>query len=265
MKGTVVTGLVVVGILMGAGAGYLFGGSESSGQTLTTTTTRTITMTSSNGSTATVTTSYPNLGSLIQLRIILNASTVRLGSAIKAQVSLSNPLGTNLTAVVPEISNSTISSWNWDDFLCGDGTLNDVVAFAVFQGHYVAENLSLAGQPLSLAPPLHPPCAVWPTPIFFVYLPNSSNAWAYIGYPNPPPTTIDTIVNATTELCTVNGSGGTNCGPGSGLFGYWGGGGGPNDNYTTSSPYFHYFTPGEYTIAAIDAWGHLAFAYFDVT
>jgi hypothetical protein len=266
MRNGVIAALLVVVILAGAGVGYLIGESNLQNRTLTSTTTETITTASSITSVVTTTTFYPDLGSHLQLRIEMNASAILPEGAIRAQVILSNPLDSNLTAIVPESSNSTVSNWNEYDFLCGGASLNSVVGFALFQGHYVPENLSLAGEPLTLAPPLLPPCATYPAPLFLVYLPSGSNAWAYSSYPQVPPFMVQTILNATTVICSTGDSGGTTCGPSSGLFGYWQGPvSGPMGNYTTSSPDFHYFSPGQYTLVAEDAWGHQAFAYFEVT
>lgn len=264
MKSAAIAGLVVVAILLGAGAGFLFGESNLQNRILTSTTTETITTASSSSTIVTVTTFYPDMGSHLQLRIETNTSTMRPEGAIRAQVILSNPLDSNLTAIVPLSSNSTVSNWSWDDFLCGGGSLNSIVGFAVFQGHYGAENLSLAGEPLTLAPPLQPPCPAYPTPIYLIFLPLSSNALVYSSYPQPP-FKVQTMVNATTVICSTTSSGANMCGASSGLFGYWQGPvSGSTENYTTSSPDFHYFTPGQYTLAAEDAWGHQAFAYFDV-
>ena len=264
MRSASVAGLLVVAILMGAGVGYLIGGTNLQTRTIIATT-RTVTTASSATNTVTITSFYPDLGSNLQLRIETNASAIHPGSAIRAQVTLSNPTNSNLTAVVPESSNSTVSNWSWDDFLCGDGSLGAIVSFAVFQGHYVAGNLSLAGQPLTLAPPVLPPCPSYPTPLFLVYLPSGSDAWAYSSYPQVQPSEVHTILNATTEFCSQNTSGATVCGEGTSLSGYWRGPvSGPGEDYTTSSPDFHYFSPGQYTLAAEDAWGHQAFAYFEV-
>jgi hypothetical protein len=206
------------------------------------------------------------MGSYLQLRIELNTTVIPSGDAILAQVLLSNPLGSNLTAVVPASDNSTVSNWSWYDFICGGGSLQGVFGFAVFQGHYESKNLSSAGNPLTLAPPLLPPCVAYAPPLFMVFQPSSSNAIVYSRYPLATPLSERTILNATTQTCSETTSGSTRCGPSSGLFGYWNGTvSGPTGNYTTSSPDFHYFTPGGYTIVAEDAWGHQAFQYFEVT
>jgi len=266
MRGAAVAGLVIIAVLAGAGVGYVIGGSNLQNRTLNVTTTETITAASSVTTMITVTSFYPDMGSHLQLQIETNASTISLDGAIRAQVILSNPLSSNLTAVVPESSNSTVSNWSWDDFLCGGGSLNSVVSFAVFQGHYVAGNLSLAGAPLTLVPPLLPPCPAFPVPLFLIYLPTGTTAWVYSNYPQVQPYTVRTILNATTETCSTTITGTTTCGTSSGLFGFWRGPvSGSMGNYTTASPDFHYFAPGQYTLAAEDAWGQQAFAYFEVT
>ena len=222
-------------------------------------------MTSSITTVVTITTFYPDLGSYLQLRIEMNASAIRPHGAIRAQVILSNPLSSNLTAAVPNSSGSTVSNWSSYDFICGGGSLRSVVSFALFQGDYDAGNFSLAGEPLALAPPVQPPCPLYPPPFFLVYLPSDSTAWAYYSYPQAPPFMVHTVLNATTGICSTGTSGGTMCGASASLFGYWNGTiSGPAGNYTTSSPDFHYFPPGSYTLAAVDAWGHQAFSYFEV-
>ncbi len=74
-------------------------------------------------------------------------------------------------------------------------------------------------------------------------------------------------MNATTEtyVCKPVYYGG---GPDS-LFGYWvgppGGVLGGGQNATVSSPYFHYFPPGRYTLVVEDMWGQVSYSYFQVT
>jgi len=69
--------------------------------------------------------------------------------------------------------------------------------------------------------------------------------------------------NASTGSCSAIS---TRCGPGNGLFGYWNTTGlqGPLDNATTTSKYFHYFSPGQYTLVAACEWGQTIFEYFEV-
>jgi hypothetical protein len=264
MKGTAVAGLVVVVIIIGAGIGYLVGAGNQQTRILTDTTTKIVTTTSSMTATATTTSFIPDLGSYLQLRIKMNASVIPSHGAIWVQVILSNPLDSNLTATVPGSRNSTVANWSWDDFMCGDGYMQYIASFALFQGYYVAENLSLAGEPLALTPPVEPPCLNYQAPLYVVYHPTSSSALVYSGYPQIPPFTLQTILNATTEVFCAGNSGSTICGQNSGLFGYWQGPSGSGGNWTTSSPDFHYFSPGQYTLVAEDAWGHQAFSYFEV-
>ena len=59
-------------------------------------------------------------------------------------------------------SNSSIFLWNAYDFLCGGPAASNptwsLAGYALFQGHYTAANLSSAGSPLRLDPPLEISC-----------------------------------------------------------------------------------------------------------
>jgi hypothetical protein len=243
MKGLAVAAVVAVIVLVASGVGYFVGGSNLQYRTLTSTITETTTTVSSVTTVVTLTTFYPDLGSYLQLRIEVNASAIHSHGAVRAQVILSNPLSSNLTATVPNSSSSTVSNWNWYDFICGGGSLNNVMSFALFQGNYGAENISRAGEPLTLAPPILPPCPIFPIPLFLVYLPSDSTAWAYSSSSfQVAPFMEHTVLNATTGICTTGANGGTMCGASAALFGYWNDTiRGPMGNYTTSSPDFHYF------------------------
>jgi hypothetical protein len=126
--------------------------------------------------------------------------------------------------------------------------------------------------PLTLTPPIHPPCAFFNSPTLYFVLPNSSNAVSYYKLPTQPPSYVRAAQtefkeNATTEFCSVTQAGATNCGAiRNALFGYWNTTGlqGALDNATTTSKYFHYFSPGQYTLVAEDAWGQAIYEYFEV-
>jgi len=223
--------------------------------------------------------SGPPAGSTpLELRVNLNATMIKSGDAITATVSILNPLGMNVSVFPDYQSSSAIFSWNAHDFLCGvlpaSNPTWSLAGYALFQGHYTAANLSSAGSPLALYPPLEvlscPGEGVNPSTVTF--LPNSSTAVAYfppvqnvIGYPQVVKQ--QAVMNATTETYVYK-SGYYGGGPDS-LFGYWAGppGGvfGGGQNATISSPYFHYFPPGQYTLAVEDMWGQASYSYFQVT
>jgi hypothetical protein len=51
------------------------------------------------------------------------------------------------------------------------------------------------------------------------------------------------------------------------LFGYWNSTTPPYGNAqdaNATSPYFHYFSPGQYTLAVEDMWGETTYVYFQV-
>ena len=223
----------------------------------------------------------------LRLQIMLNASEVSQGGALQAHMLLVNTLPENLTLHPNFTANPNIDQWNWDDYLCGMSPVEHSFGFALLQGHYTAENMSQAGAPLMLAPPVTS------------YCPNSGYAEAYIQNvefaPNSDtamfsansshsddfkPLTINMQLNATTGRCTnvpyqyteTNTVGGVvttetgtaysqSCGSNGvdSLTGYW-------DPIADCSPLFcfHQFPAGPYTIVAEDLWNQTAFGYFDV-
>ncbi len=195
----------------------------------------------------------------LELNLNLNATTIGMGSALGAQISFYNPLDQNLSVSIANSPNSTIAAWTNDDFVCGDNTLFSLGAYALFQGHYSSENLSSAVTPLWLAPPVALPCIVQGSDSV-VFLPDSSNAsLGVLGG------LYRLATNATTEYC--GNASDTHCPEGTSLFGYWA----PVKGYldlgaaTTSSPYFHYLSPGQYTLAVEDEWNQTICAPFQVS
>jgi hypothetical protein len=212
---------------------------------------------------------YPDLGPLLQLRVRLNATMVHFGGAIKAEILLMNPLMVNLSAIPPSTANPTFTAWNGHDFLCGQSQTSSVFGYALFRGHYSSNNLTLAGNPLTLAVPVNPPCTFFPYPRLYVFLPHSVSALAYGSTPGEPYTLTVVSYDAATETCSVEPPGGTYCGVGDSLYGYWNvtgipGGGLTGDNATSKSNYFHYFPPGPYTLVVDAAWGQQVIENFEV-
>ena len=213
----------------------------------------------------------------LELRVNLSATVIKSGDAITATISIFNPLGVNVSVSPDYQSSSAIFSWNVHDFLCGGLAAANptwsLAGYALFQGHYTAANLSSAGAPLNLDPPLVIECSGEVNPSTVTFLPNSTTAVAYFP-PNPNVIGYPSIVkqqaamNAATETYVYK-SGYYGGGPDS-LFGYWVGPpggvpGGGGQNGMTSSPYFRYFPPGRYTLVVEDMWGQASYDYFLVT
>jgi len=264
MRRSAVAVILVIAILCAGSLGYFAGISR-----------QTATLVSTKTSTTTVyerTSTYlsPISSPGLQLEITLNSTTIQYGGALSAKVALLNTLPANLT-LTPNYS-SIISNWEGNDFICGNapdwGEKWALDGFAVFTGHFTAANVSSAGSQLILAPPVGFLCISRPNPHTVVMLPASDVAVAKYNVSGLPPESIQTLINASTLSCAKNVQGGTSCGDLYGaLFGYWDSSG-PEmslQDANVSSPHFHLFPPGQYTIVAEDQWGNLsAFAYFQV-
>ncbi len=219
--------------------------------------------------TTTVTSTYVS-PRVLQLKVKLNTTTMRSGGAITAEISISNPLDENVSIAPNYQANSSILAWNGHDFTCGGLPASNptwsLAGYALFDGHYTSANLSSAGDPLTLDTPLGASCPAMPNPSAVVFLPNGSNAVAIFSQPNQQPVKRQAVMNATTQVCVYEGY--YNCSGGTSLFGYWTMPPGPvhsGQNATISSPYFHYFAPGEYTLVVEDMWGQAIYSYFEVT
>lgn len=287
----VVLALVLLG---GLGAGYFAGTSSSrtvtsltlESTTLTVTSTTTSSVTSTTTSTITVTVG-PNLETFaspvssqgLELLITLNATRIQKGGALNAQITLQNVLSRNVSLTPNFNSNTDIPDWNGYTLLCGLSSAHSLVGFALFMGHYSQSNLSLAGDPLTLVPPIALPCPNQMLPAEVVLLPHSDIAvYSYnISGQLLTPAGLEgralLEMNATTDECVASPGGGAECGsiyPG--LFGYWESSGGnlsfsspESVNATLASPYFHYFPPGPYTLVSEDLWNQTICAYFEVS
>lgn len=208
----------------------------------------------------------------LQLQLKLNATTIQAGSSLMAQITLFNPLDENVSIFVPNLaSNSTMTTWNDHDFVCSQNSMWNLAGYALFKGHYSSDNLSSAGEPLMLAPPVSLSCINNGRGLF-VFLPNSSNAMVFDSPDtNQPATLWHATTNATSESCKNSFEsviGRTECPVGASLFGYWSeppSGLLESGAATTSSSYFHYFPPGQYTLVVEDIWGGTFYAHFQVT
>ena len=254
MRTSAVTTVVTVAILIAAVAGYIYGGSAERTVTITTTTS--------------TTSSYTNPENSLQLEVRLNTTVIHSGEAISARIGLFNPLGTNLSVIPPLAPDQSIQAWNEHDFICGGdagGQFHTLVGFALFAGHYAYANISEAAAPLNLTAQPTVECALFLPPSLLTFLPQSNETWAYPQYGQSPPSLVQAEVNASTLVGVDNPDGSTGCGFGDSLYGYWAAASDLSCGGTTSSsPYFHYFPAGQYTLAVLTAWGEAKLAYFEV-
>jgi hypothetical protein len=237
--------------------------------TTTPSTTELVTSSTSSGSTSTPVGQWPFefssgvSSSGLQLKVLLNSTSMRQDGAIRAQVEAVNTLNRNVT-VSNLVQNDNATRWSsyidvcpWEYFL----------GYAVFEGHLTASNISAAANSLRLAPLITILC---PGGVGFValrFLPNGSEAMASIDSKQPGHFfwNASAVVNATTRgVCdnnTVSGDGGFSCSYATpGLVGYW--------NYSApigeNNSAFHRFSPGEYTMVAWDDWNQYVYATFNV-
>ena len=205
-------------------------------------------------------TTYATDSSGIQIQVALNTTMMPKNGAVLAQVSLHNTLDQNLSLSVESSSDQAFGNWSEYNSFCGDtGQFGTLFGYALFSGHYTAENFSVAPTPLQLAPQVPLSCfgggGEYGTVIF---LPNSSIGVINGGQPH------EITEAATTAYCVNYPNGSTGCGPGGGLVGYWDTNALIADG-TEASPDFVRLSAGEYTLVVKDAWGGAAFARFEVT
>jgi len=201
----------------------------------------------------------------LQLRVMLNSSSIPTHGAVGAQIELFNTLDQNVSlSIVP---NQNITNWDQDDFLCSVNPSYSMVGYALFQGHFTAVNISAAGSPLRVGEiGFQPPCLFSPSLASTTFLPNSDNTVSIESahQSKEPPLPVTAEVNATTGYCVYSGNS-TNCVGSSGLFGYWNPALGNSGNGTLSSKQFAYLPSGEYTLVAADDWNQYVYAHLTVT
>ena len=205
-------------------------------------------------------TSYATDSSGVQIQVALNTTLMPMNGAVLAQISLHNTHDQNLSLSVESSSNQTFGNWSEYESFCGDtGQFGTLFGYALFSGHYVAQNFSLAPAPLQLSPQVPLPCVgaggEYGTVIF---LPNSSIGVINGGMSH------QVAEDATTDYCVNYPNGSTGCGPGGGIIGYWDTSALVGDG-TLASPDFVRLPTGQYTLAVMDAWGGAVFATFQVT
>jgi len=202
----------------------------------------------------------------LQLTVRLNSSGIQPHDEVAVQIELLNALDSNNTLAVP--ANQNISSWNEEDFFCAENPSYSLVGFALFKGHFSAQNVSAAGSPLQLAAPVAIPCPFSLSLNSTTFLPESDETVSFGSYGQTQqiqqgPYRVTAEVNATTGYC-VSSPSSISCLRSAGLLGYWAPGFGYPGNATLSSKNFSYFPAGEYTLVATDAWNQSVYAYFNV-
>jgi hypothetical protein len=178
MKGAAVAGLLIVALLVGAGAGYLYGTTNERVVTSISTTTKTSIITSN------VTTEY----TVPTLELLVRVEPTQLSSGQNVTITdeVYNPLATEVVANSSEIINPTQGP-------CGRGVIPTGVQ--VYEGHYTFTNLT-EGTPLMLynASGGPHPCPA-PYSNVFHFQPDSDKAIVfYLG------TSIDWVTNETIGL-----------------------------------------------------------------
>lgn len=205
----------------------------------------------------------------LQLQVAMNSSSIGPHGEVTVRMELFNTLDRNVSLTVPTDDN--ITTWDESDFFCGENPSYSLVGFAVFSGHFTAENISEAGAPLQVAAPLEVPCPYRLPVSGATFLPESDRTVSsgYNGQTQEASFAVTAEVNATTGYCTTSVSSSetvTSCSTTSGLLGYWSSGAANANagNLTLASKGFVYFPLGEYTIVVTDDWGQYVYATFDV-
>ncbi len=201
----------------------------------------------------------------LQLEMALNSTAMRVNGSIGGHVSVVNTLGTDVTVVVPEPSQK-MSDWSRYTNICPTSNFE---GYAVFIGRYSADNISLAGEPLTLVPPMILNCVIpYYVPGPLTFSPHGGPSGQTVVYAQSPSSTKEDRLLITTLFCNTTESGpqSFSCSWASpGLVGYWEGGPGSPANFGFTSPGFARFFPGVYTIMAWDVWDQYVFARVVVT
>ncbi len=100
----------------------------------------------------------------LRFEITMNATGVSRSESLQVGVSLANTLAQNVSLQVNPSAYATIDSWDRSDYICGLSQVGGIFGFALFEGHYTSSNISEAGQPVILAPPVRISC---PNPYYF--------------------------------------------------------------------------------------------------
>ena len=224
--------VIAILVVAGLGIGYLSGTSTRATETLTSTVTSIVTLFTSG-----------TAPEGLQLGISLNSTSIKPRGAIAAEIQIVNTLSRNVS--ISDIQqNQNITNWNASNYLCGFDRGFGIFGFALFEGRITASNVSSAGAPLVLHPPIYPFCPLIPGAQSVTFLPDGTSA-IVTGSGQPSPAIME--LNASTTYCTSPGAGSGECPTTAGLVGYWNSSAASNGDTSLSSPGLVYFPPGEYT------------------
>jgi hypothetical protein len=167
----------------------------------------------------------------LELRLTLNATSIRSGQAVNISISEFNPQ--------PQPNNVTASDdWPIEGLSLGPcGTINLPIGLELFSGYYDASNVSSA-RALQLDSPGIYNCPMMMSVDSYSFHPSSSAA--------------DVYGSCTPGFCFT-----MDVSSASSVSGYWGSGSSQAGN-------FHRLSPGTYTVAAGDEWGALTILHFVV-
>lgn len=186
----------------------------------------------------------------------INATIVRQGQAIGVEAMLFNTLDHNVTLIPSFGVYSNVTGWGYySNNVC---TNHLPVDFAIFQGYYSAQNISLAGEPLLLAEPYPIPCIAYIPATGYTMLPHSSMAQVITNVTGQMGSYSENMTFKLTPFQAQQCSGGGQCSSGTyvGAKGYWTG--------TLGNYVFQLFPKGDYTVAIADIWGQLLIFHFQV-
>ncbi len=200
----------------------------------------------------------------LQLKMTLNATSMRPDGAITGNVTVVNT--SNQNATVSTLGESqNITEWSNYDNVCPSDFF---MGYALFEGHLTARNVSSAATPVRLAPLMNLQCGAGGSgPGAVTFLPNPDQAMGRVVDQAEPSYLVRDQLNVTTLFCNVTESSAESfaCNWATpGIVGYWNWSIPNAGNPGFTSPAFVRFSPGEYTIVAWDDWGQFVYATFVV-
>jgi len=186
----------------------------------------------------------------LQLKVVLNATSVRSAGAISGYVTVVNTSNQSVT-ISPPTQSPNLTYWS--DYISICGVTGFMGGYALFQGHFTSENISSAGNPLRLWPSLPASCPGGNNPGTVTFLPGLGGVGKAID-PAHPLDLIRDQLNITSYVCTSTNSSFCSSYSLPGLVGYW-----------SSPTTFVSFSPGQYTIVAWDDWNQYIYIMFRVS
>jgi len=195
----------------------------------------------------------------LQLKMVLNSTSMRSDGAITGNLTVVNTSNQDVTVSTLGRSQN-ITQWSNYNNICPSDYF---MGYAVFGGHFTAENISSVGTPLRLVPPMVPQCPGDSGPDTITFLPYPAQATGSVVDPAQPSYLVRDQLNTTTLFCNTieSSANGFSCDWASpGLIGYWNWSVPDGGNFGFISPAFVPFSPGEYTIVAWDDWHQYVYA-----